>query len=122
MYLKNNYLCTWMLCLFNLAARRLWGSVVRAGMSSNHLQNPEVGQPVAYDEARSGAVIDFLPDPYVTARYVSVDIPRNNAILHVAEVMIEEVTMDTTETGIPSSDKGKKICELLDFYRMVCIE
>ncbi|XP_038053143.1 uncharacterized protein LOC119725691, partial [Patiria miniata] len=79
--------------------RRLRDNVIRAGLSSNHLQNTEVGR-VRMDQAVNRAVVDFLPDPYVTARYVSVDIPRNGSgtIVQLVEVMIEEVTMDTIQT------------------------
>ncbi|XP_022097856.1 uncharacterized protein LOC110983161 isoform X2 [Acanthaster planci] len=77
--------------------RRLRGNVIRAGMSSNHLLNPEIGR-VRNDQAVSGAVVDFTPEPYVTARYVSVDVPRSGpgTIVQLTEVMVEEFNMHTT--------------------------
>ncbi|XP_038052727.1 uncharacterized protein LOC119725395 [Patiria miniata] len=107
--------------VFSQNPRRLHGSVIRAGLSSNHLQNPEVGR-VAYDDAISGAVIDFLPDPYVTARYVSVDIPRSgrvdgiNTILNLVEVMIEEVTTDTIKTDTTTGGIRRIRCAVKTIY------
>ncbi|XP_022098115.1 polycystic kidney disease protein 1-like 2 isoform X2 [Acanthaster planci] len=80
-------------------ARRLKGNVIRAGMSANHLLNREIGR-VREEQAISGAVLDFTPDPYVNARYVSVDIPASgsNIIVQLTEFMVEEVSMDTVDT------------------------
>ncbi|XP_038053132.1 uncharacterized protein LOC119725683 [Patiria miniata] len=85
-------------------ASRVRNNVIRAGLSSQHLLNQEIGR-VSEDQAISGAVLDFLPDPYVTARYVSVDIPGSGAdtIVQLVEVMIEEVTVDTIQTDTPTA-------------------
>ncbi|XP_022095017.1 uncharacterized protein LOC110981618 [Acanthaster planci] len=74
-------------------AFRLEDAVVRAGFNSNHLLNPEIGR-VSSDQANSRAVVDFTPEPYVTARYVSVSIIRSgaDAIVQLTEVMVEEGT------------------------------
>ena len=69
---------------------RFRGNVLRAGLSNNHTENRELGT-VADDQAVDGAVVDFMADPVVTARYVSVDIPGTEKFVQLTEVMIEEV-------------------------------
>ncbi|XP_022111554.1 uncharacterized protein LOC110990761, partial [Acanthaster planci] len=82
-------------------AHRLEGNVVRAGLNSNHLLNPEIGR-VAASQTLSRAVIDFTPEPYVIAQYVSVDIHGSDpqTIVQLTEVMVEEVNTATTKQAI----------------------
>ncbi|XP_022111473.1 uncharacterized protein LOC110990688 [Acanthaster planci] len=69
-------------------------------MSPDHLRNPEIGR-VRDDQAVVGAVVEFTPYPFLTAQYVSVDIPRSGevdgvqTIVQLTEVMVEEVVMET---------------------------
>ncbi|XP_038059716.1 uncharacterized protein LOC119730762 [Patiria miniata] len=57
------------------------------------------------DQAVDGAVVDFLLNPYVTARYVSLDIRGSSyeIVVQLVEVMIEEVTMDTIQIDAPTA-------------------
>ncbi|XP_038069022.1 angiopoietin-1 receptor-like [Patiria miniata] len=77
---------------------RLAGAVVRAGLDpSDFSQNTQIGDAVTSSQATDGAVIDFIADPIVSARYVSVK--RNaNGFVCLAEVMVEEI-QDTEETS-----------------------
>ena len=60
--------------MFNLTGDRLFGAIVRAGIESDIFQNVACGLPVTIDQASiPGAHIQFLCDPPVIARYVSVD-------------------------------------------------
>ncbi|XP_022111475.1 uncharacterized protein LOC110990689, partial [Acanthaster planci] len=97
-------------------AHRLGGNVVRAGLNSNHLLNPEIGR-VAASQTLSRAVIDFTPEPYVIAQYVSVDIHGSDpqTMVQLTEVMVEEVNTATMKqatgkglflTGRPSSQSS----------------
>ncbi|XP_038066663.1 angiopoietin-1 receptor-like [Patiria miniata] len=76
---------------------RLAGAVVRAGLDpSDFSQNTQIGDAVTSSQATNGAVIDFIADPIVSARYVSVQ--KTTGILSLAEVMVEEI-QDTEETS-----------------------
>ncbi|XP_022097826.1 uncharacterized protein LOC110983139 [Acanthaster planci] len=68
-------------------------------------------------QAIGGAVLEFTPELYITARYVSVDIIGSSyqTIVQLTEVMVEEVTTATTKqatrkalllTGRPSSQSS----------------
>ncbi|XP_022111302.1 uncharacterized protein LOC110990560 [Acanthaster planci] len=85
-------------------ADRLKTGFVRAGLNSNHLLNPVIGQ-VTEDQAIDRAVVDFTPEPYITAQYVSVNIVRrgNQAIVQLTEVMVEEATTNQLKDTMPSA-------------------
>ncbi|XP_038066666.1 angiopoietin-1 receptor-like [Patiria miniata] len=77
---------------------RLASAVVRAGLDpSDFSQNTQIGDAVTNSQATNGAVIDFIADPIISARYVSVELTTNTA-LSLAEVMVEEI-QDTEETS-----------------------
>ncbi|XP_071800330.1 tyrosine-protein kinase receptor Tie-1-like isoform X2 [Asterias amurensis] len=70
-------------------------AVLRAGLSSEHLQNAMIGSPVTLPEDARGVVVEFTVDPIAIARYVSFDIPTDEGAisnLAIAEVMVEEIT------------------------------
>ncbi|XP_038066610.1 receptor-type tyrosine-protein phosphatase F-like [Patiria miniata] len=68
---------------------RLQGAIVRAGLDADHSQNARVGSPVTYGQAYPGGqTLNFVPDPVVSARYVSVDLYNN--CLQLAELRLEE--------------------------------
>ncbi|XP_022111693.1 uncharacterized protein LOC110990921, partial [Acanthaster planci] len=79
---------------------RLEGAIVRAGMNSDQSQNTQIGDPVTSTQATNGAVIDFLANLNVSARYVSVESSRD--CLQLAEVM---VATDTTGSTINLNGK-----------------
>ncbi|XP_022097192.1 tyrosine-protein kinase receptor Tie-1-like [Acanthaster planci] len=80
---------------------RLADAVVRAGLNaSDFSQNTRIGS-VSSSQATTGAVIDFMVDPVVSARYVSVQLNGNgirNKCLHMAEVRVEEI-QDSEDTS-----------------------
>ncbi|XP_038066670.1 angiopoietin-1 receptor-like [Patiria miniata] len=77
---------------------RLAGAVVRAGLNpADFSQNTQIGDAVASSQATNGAVIDFIADPIVSARYVSVVLNKTEFLV-LAEVMVEEI-QDTEETS-----------------------
>ena len=87
--------------MFNLTGDRLFGAIVRAGIESDIFQNAACGLPVTMDQASiPGAHIQFLCDPPVIARYVSVDDDKTfqtdeyASSLTLCEVKIEEYSMD----------------------------
>ena len=83
---------------------RLAGAIVRAGLDSNHLQNAELGSPLTSDQVDNRyRVFDFILDTPVTARYVSVDIPGDDKILSMTEVIVEEVV---DEEGLASKGEA----------------
>ncbi|XP_038066669.1 angiopoietin-1 receptor-like [Patiria miniata] len=76
---------------------RLAGAVVRGGLDpADFSQNTQIGDEVIGSQATDGAEIDFIADPIVSARYVSVQ--KTTGILSLAEVMVEEI-QDTEETS-----------------------
>ncbi|XP_022111709.1 uncharacterized protein LOC110990943, partial [Acanthaster planci] len=54
---------------------RLEGAIVRAGVNSDQSQNTQIGDPVTSTQATDGAVIDFIANLNVSARYISVEVP-----------------------------------------------
>ena len=59
-----------------------------------------VGSPITSSQVDDKTkVIDFNLDPPVIARYVSVDIPGADKILHMGEVIVEEAI---DEVGLAS--------------------
>ncbi|XP_022101762.1 receptor-type tyrosine-protein phosphatase T-like isoform X2 [Acanthaster planci] len=73
-------------------ARRLIGAVVSAGLSPNRNSNREIGTVTDEQATSQTPSIDFIANPAVTARYVRVDLPGRNRILHMREVYVEEFT------------------------------
>ncbi|XP_038066664.1 angiopoietin-1 receptor-like [Patiria miniata] len=77
---------------------KLAGAVVRGGLDpADFSQNTQIGDAVTSSQATNGAVIDFIADPIVSARYVSV-VLNTTQILALAEVMVEEI-QDTEDTS-----------------------
>ncbi|XP_038066667.1 angiopoietin-1 receptor-like [Patiria miniata] len=105
--------CLKKITIFNrvdCCGHRLTGAVLRAGLDPSDLsQNTQIGDAVPSSQATNGAVIDFIADPIVSARYVSVEKKNSSRytynILSLAEVMVEEI-QDTEET---STVEGKNI-------------
>ena len=65
-----------------------------------------IGSPVTSGQVDSRyKVVEFTLDPVVTARYVSVDIPGNNKLLNMGEVIVEEVI---DEVGLASTGEQFK--------------
>ena len=81
---------------------------MRAGLSSTHLENRMIGSPITAAQAQRGAWIDFIPDPIVTARYVSVDKPIQSTLLAFAEIMVEEI-LDTEDIAMSRGEWKKQI-------------
>ncbi|XP_038066690.1 tyrosine-protein phosphatase 99A-like [Patiria miniata] len=78
--------------------KRLAGAVVRAGLDpSDFSENTQIGDAVRSSQATNGATIDFIADPIVSARYVSVQ--KTNGILSLAEVMVVEIQDTSTVEG-----------------------
>ena len=79
---------------------RLSGAIVRAGIESDILNNAACGLPVTTDQASiPGAHLQFVCDPPVIARYVSVDDADHSNrpyddILTLCEVIVEEYPME----------------------------
>ncbi|XP_022111641.1 uncharacterized protein LOC110990863, partial [Acanthaster planci] len=80
------------LTTYTHTARRLAGAVISAGLSPNHNSNREIGAVTDEQATHETPSIDFRADPAVTARYVRVDLPGTNKILHMREVYVEEFT------------------------------
>ena len=82
--------------IISLIGGRLSGAIVKAGKESDTSKNAACGLPVTMDQASiPGAHIDFVCDPPVIARYVSVDkkvrvISGLDSTLTLCEVMVEE--------------------------------
>ena len=83
---KRNYLSI-SLCT---SAFRLTGALVRAGLSPVRSDNRLIGTVSASQVAQATQVVQFIAEPVVTARYVSVDLPGREKYLHMSEVMVEE--------------------------------
>ncbi|XP_038068801.1 angiopoietin-1 receptor-like [Patiria miniata] len=83
-----------------LCPLRLEEAVVRAGLSSDIYQNTPIGDPVTRAQAE-GLDIDFIVDPVVFARYVSVELNKTE-YLALAEVMVE-VIQDNQEAPTVAS-------------------
>ncbi|XP_038071166.1 uncharacterized protein LOC119740040 [Patiria miniata] len=88
------------------------GALVRAGLSSNYMENQPCGSPATANQSVDGAVNDFLCDPRRLARYVSVDIDPSlpgvtEAILALAEVTLLEYPYLECATGGALSLIGK---------------
>ena len=74
---------------------------VRAGLNPDHSHNQEISFPSSF-QAISGAVVDFILDPVVTAQYVSVDGGDSATNVHLTEVMVEEVR----DSRMPDASRG----------------
>ncbi len=69
------------------------GAAVRAGMCDTVTNNRQCGSSVTAEQAAvPGATIEFLCDPPLRARYVSVDIQSEEGqYLQLCEVTVEQV-------------------------------
>ena len=71
---------------------RLEKAVVRAGTNHNITENGQCGSPVTAAQAQPfGATVEIQCETPIKARYVSVDIPSEQAILQLCEVTVEEI-------------------------------
>ena len=66
-------------------------------MSPDFIQNQQCGLPATESQSTDGAVVEFLCEPPVIARYISLDIDPSTpdvtvAILQIAEVNVQEYT------------------------------
>ena len=113
--------------MFDLTGDRLFGAIVRAGIESDIFQNAACGLPVTIDQASiPGAHIQFLCDPPVIARYVSVDDDKTfqtdeyASSLTLCEVKIEEYSMDECPQHgrMPSNNKlqFRAFCFMWEVY------
>ena len=77
-----------------LTGDRLTGAVVRAGTNPAGTANRVCGSAVTNAQAlERRSVVDFLCDPPLSAKYVSVDIPLIQASSQqICEVTVEEAT------------------------------
>ncbi|XP_071785340.1 uncharacterized protein [Asterias amurensis] len=82
----------------NCCGSRFNAATVRAGESFEISENQPCGLPATEAQSKPGAVIVFVCDPPVVARYVSIDIDvtypsvRDDYLLQIAEVKVEEAT------------------------------
>ncbi|XP_022087744.1 uncharacterized protein LOC110977706 [Acanthaster planci] len=81
---------------------RINGGIVRAGLNPDRVSNRELGTISQTESSDGDLVITMIADPFVSARYVSVDIPGDN-ILHMGEVMVDEFIDEeaAASTAIP---------------------
>ena len=81
---------------FDTGERRFIGGLVRAGRSSNFIENDACGSPATGAQAETGATIEFRCERPRMASLVSVDIDLSNpAVVHGrAMIMIAEVTVE----------------------------
>ncbi|XP_033646190.1 uncharacterized protein LOC117305429 [Asterias rubens] len=81
------------------------GAVARAGLSPNVTDNQQCGLPATAEQSQPGAVIIFICDPSITAKYVSLDIANGKRVdLHIAEVTVQLTTgSDLPLIGNPTS-------------------
>ncbi|XP_033636042.1 fucolectin-7-like [Asterias rubens] len=100
---------------------RLSGAIVRAGIESDILNNAACGLPVTTDQASiPGAHLQFVCDPPVIARYVSVDDADHSNrpyddILTLCEVIVEEYPMEgcVQMTTATTMDKALPVADIL---------
>ncbi|XP_038074861.1 tyrosine-protein kinase receptor Tie-1-like [Patiria miniata] len=71
-------------------APRIAGAVVRAGLNPDRVSNRAIGTVTLEQAIDRTRPIEIIADPAVTARYVSVDLPGTNKIIHMREVMVGE--------------------------------
>ncbi|XP_071785288.1 fucolectin-3-like [Asterias amurensis] len=91
---------------------RFRAAVVRAGLSPDFIQNQQCGLPATESQSTDGAVVEFLCEPPVIARYVSLDIDPSRpdvtlAILQIAEVNVQEYTSQEC-AGIAAPKTAKR--------------
>ena len=109
--------CSLINSLSLLEGSRFSGAVVRAGVGSNFTENQQCGSPATAAQSVEGAVIEFLCDPPVMAKYVSLDIDLSRpgvtaeAVLQIAEVAVEEYTSGATNKG--NLLRGRHSCSYL---------
>ena len=107
---------------FSLAAGRLIGAVVRAGIESDIYSNAACGLPVSSAQASiPGAHIQFVCDPPVIAQYVSVDDEDHSNefednVLTLCEVMVEEFPIEDC-----LQSRSKKLRKLIMTKSGFCI-
>ena len=79
-------------------------AVARAGNSSNYYENQQCGSPTTKKQSKKGAVIEFLCDPPVLAKYLSLDIHSSSPdvqhpVLQIAEVTVKEYKSEECVTS-----------------------
>ncbi|XP_071809831.1 uncharacterized protein [Asterias amurensis] len=91
------------------------GAVARAGLSPNVTDNQQCGLPATVEQSQPGAVITFICDPSMTAKYVSLDIANGYRVdLHIAEVTVQLTTgPDLPLIGYPTSQHATRGDHLL---------
>ena len=79
-------------------------AVARAGSSSNYYKNEQCGSPITNKQSEKGDVIEFLCDPPVLAKYLSLDMNSTslnveNPMLQIAEVTVKEYKSEECVTS-----------------------
>ena len=79
-------------------------AVARAGNSSNYYENQQCGSPTTNKQSKRGSVIEFLCDPPVLAKYLSLDMNSTspdveNPMLQIAEVTVKEYKSEECVTS-----------------------
>lgn len=70
------------------------GAVARGGVKSDYTHNQKCGSKVTADQVDDGAIITFVCDPPVTARYVSFDKYHASVMFSITALRIAEVTIE----------------------------
>ena len=78
----------------------LEGAVVRAGFHTSVTQNEQCGSTVTAEQsAVTSGTIEFVCDPPLRARYISVDVQsKGGQHLQLCEVTVEQVLSPETNT------------------------
>ena len=77
------------------AGDRFVGAIARAGLNFSYYDNQQCGSNITKEQSFNGAVIDFVCDPPLFAKYVSLELPPSSPdvadrILEIAEISVKE--------------------------------
>ena len=86
------------------AGYRFIGAIARAGLNFSYYDNQQCGSKVTEEQSFNGAVIDFVCDPPLFAKYVSLELPPSSPdvadrILEIAEISVKEYKSEACATN-----------------------
>ena len=81
------------------AGDRFVGAIARAGLNFSYYDNQQCGSKVTEEQSFNGAMVDFVCDPPLFAKYVSLELPPSSRFLEIAEISVKEYKSEACATN-----------------------
>ena len=86
------------------AGYRFVGAIARAGLNFSYYDNQQCGSNVTDEQSFNGSMVDFVCDPPLFAKYVSLELPPSSPdaadrILDIAEIYVKEYKSEDCATN-----------------------